>query len=184
MRLDRAGHRGRGLAGANDNRPAQGRLGKICGHSLVGGGRRDRSLEHLPQQLPLFHRPRPSGRSLVLAYFVVSEPLEHARHARMIPGRATRGGGGVEQLLTGGCIRQADAERARALEREVQVLLMQRNPEAWLEIALDHAFAMDLENAGGRKSAHQRLPHASRIRAGLGGEDQRLADRLDRQSAR
>ena len=58
---------------------------------------------------------------------------------------------------------------------------MQRDPEARLEIALDHALAVDLENAGGCKSAHQRLAHTSRIGAGLGGEDQRLAHRLDRQ---
>src|SRR5580698_8717180 len=100
----------------------------------------------------------------------------------MVPGRATCGYGGVEHLLTSGGIWQADAERARSLQREVQILLMQRNAEARLEIAPDHAFAVDLQNAGRRKSAHQRLTDASRIRAGLGSEHQRLADRLDRQS--
>src|ERR1700761_7135857 len=59
---------------------------------------------------------------------------------------------------------------------------MQRNPETRLEIALDHAFSMDLQNAGCRKSAHQRLPDAGRIGARLGSKDQRLADRLDGQS--
>src|ERR1700722_16810214 len=100
----------------------------------------------------------------------------------MVPGRATCGYCGVEQLLAGRGIRQADAERARSLQREVQVLLVKRNTEARLEIALDHAFAVDLENAGSGKSAHQRLTDASRIGTGLGSEHQRLADRLDRQS--
>src|SRR6202451_4036045 len=99
----------------------------------------------------------------------------------MVPRRAACGYGGVEQLLAGGRIGQADTERTRSLQREVQVLLMQRNAEARLEIALDHAFAVDLENAGCGESAHQRLAHAGRSGAGFGGEDERLTDGLDRQ---
>ena len=99
----------------------------------------------------------------------------------MVPGRAACGCGGVEQLMTRGSIRQAAAERGRALQGEVQILLVKRNVEARLEIPLDHAFAMDLEDARCGEAAHQRLAHASRIGAGFGGEDQRLADRLDRQ---
>ena len=58
---------------------------------------------------------------------------------------------------------------------------MQRNAEARLEIALDHAFAVDLEDAGCGEAAHQRLADAGRIGAGLGSEDERLTDRLDGQ---
>src|SRR5262249_55047065 len=81
-------------------------------------------------------------------------------------------------------VRQADAESARSLQCEVQILLMQRDPEAGLEVALDHALAVDLEDARRRESAHQRLAHASRIGTGLGSEEKRLADRLDSQSRR
>ena len=58
---------------------------------------------------------------------------------------------------------------------------MKRNSEAGLEIALDHALAVDLKNTRRGESAHQRLANASRIGAGLGSEHQRLAYRLDRQ---
>ncbi len=78
-------------------------------------------------------------------------------------------------------IGQADAERAAARQGEVQVLLVQRDPEARLEVPVHHALAMDLEDAGGREAAHQRLTHARRVGSGLGGEEQRLADRLDGQ---
>ena len=99
----------------------------------------------------------------------------------MIPRRAAGGHRGVEQLLAGGRIGQTDAERTRSLQREVQILLMQRDAEAGIEVALDHPFAVDLENARSSESAHQRLTHAGRIGASLGSKEQRLADGLDRQ---
>src|SRR3984885_1476095 len=99
----------------------------------------------------------------------------------MVPCRAACGDRSVEQLLTSGGVWQADAERTRALQCEVQVLLMQRDAETGLEIALDHAFAVHLKDAGRSESSHQRLPHTGGIGASLGGENQRLADRLDRQ---
>ena len=46
---------------------------------------------------------------------------------------------------------------------------------------LDHALAMHFEDARCGQPAHQRLPHLGRIGAGLGGEHQRLGDRLDGQ---
>src|SRR5580692_7937084 len=100
----------------------------------------------------------------------------------MVPRRAAGGCGGIEQLLAGGGVRQADTERTRSLEREVQVFLVERNAEARLKIALDHALAVDLENAGSGESTHQRLTDASRVGAGFGGEDERLADGPDGQS--
>src|SRR5687768_18216169 len=62
-----------------------------------------------------------------------------------------------------------------------------------------HALAVDFEDARGRKSTHQRLPHLGGISAGLGREDQGFTDgfeverhddlvahlaRLDRKSTR
>jgi hypothetical protein len=97
----------------------------------------------------------------------------------MVPCRTACGDRGVEQLLACGRIRQADTERACTLQRQVvQVLLMQRDAEAGLEIALDHALAMDLENSRCCEPAHQRLAHTGRIGTRLGSEDQRLADGL------
>ena len=62
MRFDGAGHRRRSLAGADDDRAPFRRRRKIAGHRSVGGSRRGRRVEHVPQQLPLSHRlapPRP-----------------------------------------------------------------------------------------------------------------------------
>ena len=104
-----------------------------------------------------------------MADFVAGEPLEYAHHAGVVPGRAAGSDRGVEQLLTGRRIRQADAETARSLQREVQVLLMQRDAETRIKIALDDPLAVDLENARGGETAHERLTHAGWIGAGLGG---------------
>ena len=91
-------------------------------------------------------------------------------------------GAGVEQLLRGRRVGQRDAElRARRLQREVQVLLVQLDAEARVEGALDHALAVHLEDARAGEAAHQRLAHLGRIGAGLGGEQQRLGHRLDGQ---
>ena len=55
MGFDRAGHRRGGLARADDDRAPRRRRGKIGGNRLVGGGGRDRGVEHVPQQPPLSH---------------------------------------------------------------------------------------------------------------------------------
>jgi hypothetical protein len=73
------------------------------------------------------------------------------------------------------------AERLGALQRQVEVLLVQLDAEARVEGALDHALAVHFEDARGGEAAHQRLPHLGRIGAGLGGEEQRFGDRLDGQ---
>ena len=186
---ENAALRGCGLAGAHDDGTPRGRRGKVRRNSFVRGRRGYRGVEHVPQQLPLSHGrrlpascpPDVSGRRLFLADFVASETFEHASHAGMVPPSTPCRHRRVEEFLARGRIRQADAERARTLQREVQILLMEGDPEAGLEIALDHAFAVDLENARCGESAHQSLAHAGRISASLGGEEQRLADRLDRQ---
>ena len=64
-------------------------------------------------------------------------------------------------------------------QRQVEVLLMQRDAEARIERALDHALAVHLEDLRGGEAAHQRLAHPRRIGPRLGGEQQRLAHRLD-----
>ena len=58
------------------------------------------------------------------------------------------------------------------LQCQVQIFLMQGDAETGVESALDHAFAMHLEDAAGREAAHQRLAHLGRVGAGLAGEDQ------------
>jgi hypothetical protein len=57
------------------------------------------------------------------------------------------GGAGVEQLLRGGGVGQRHADRARAGQGQVQVLLVQLDAEARVEGALDHALAVHLEDA-------------------------------------
>ena len=77
-------------------------------------------------------------------------------------------------------VSEGQAERPGAAQREAQVLLVQLDAEAGLEVALDHPLAVHLEDARVGEAAHQRLAHAHRIGAGLGRKQQRLADRLDR----
>src|ERR1700732_1054294 len=53
------------------------------------------------------------------------------------PALAPEGGGGVEQLLGGRRIGQGEAEGARPLQGEVQILLVQFDAEAGVEGAFD-----------------------------------------------
>ena len=99
----------------------------------------------------------------------------------MVPALAAERGGGVEQFLGRRGVGQGQAQRARARQRQVQILLVQFDAETGIEGALDHALAMHFEDARGGETAHQRLPHLGRVGAGSRGEQQRLADRLDRQ---
>jgi len=57
---------------------------------------------------------------------------------------------------------------------------MQFDSKARIERALDHALAVQFEDARRRQAAHQGLTHPGRVGAGAGGEQQGLADRLDR----
>ena len=58
---------------------------------------------------------------------------------------------------------------------------MQFDAKARIERALDHALAVQFENARRRKPAHQGLAHLRWIGAAPGREQQRFADRLDGQ---
>ena len=79
--------------------------------------------------------------------------------------------------LRGTCgLWQRHAQRSRTLQREVQIFLVQRNPESRVECALDHALAVNFENAAGSEAPHQRLPDFSRISTGLRRKDKRLTD--------
>ena len=53
--------------------------------------------------------------------------------------------------------------------------------EARLEVALEHPFAVHVQDARIGEPAHQRLAHARGVRTGPGCEQQRLAHRLDGQ---
>jgi len=56
---------------------------------------------------------------------------------------------------------------------------VQSDAKARVEGALDHAFAMHFQNFRRRKTAHQCLPHAGRVRAGFGCKQQRLGHGLN-----
>ena len=99
----------------------------------------------------------------------------------MVPFRAAVGGAGVEELLSGRGVGERDAERSCAREHEVQILLVQLDPEARVECALDHALAVHFEDARCRKAAEQRLPNPGVISARLLGKDECLGDGFNRQ---
>src|SRR5271166_6845769 len=138
----------------------------------------------LPCEFQRRGQGRPPGLTLSfrgdrLADFVAGQAFQDPHHSRMIPSRAASGDGGVEQLLADRGVGQADAKTACALKGEVQILLMQRDTKAGLEIALDHPLAMYLEDSRIGKAAHQGLAHPRRIGSCFGSEQQRLTDRLD-----
>ena len=84
---------------------------------------------------------------------------------------------GLHQLRGVGRLRQRHVHRLGTLQRQVQVLLVQRDAETRVEGPLDHALAMHFQNAAGRETAHQRLAHLGRVGASLAGKQQRLAHR-------
>jgi len=69
----------------------------------------------------------------------------------------------------------------RRREREIQILLVELDPESRVERTLHHPLAVHFEDPRRRESAHQRLTDAGRVSAGPRREKQRFADRLDRQ---
>ena len=77
----------------------------------------------------------------------VCHDLQRTHQRRMVPGLAAVRGAGVEQFLGGSGIRQRYADLAGVAERQVQILLMQLDPKAWVEGAVDHALTMDFEYA-------------------------------------
>src|SRR5215471_2606898 len=122
-----------------------------------------------------------ADEEVLLRYFVPGEMFEDADEAGMVPALAAERGGGIEQLLGGRGVGERYTKSARALQCQAQVLLMQLDPEARVEGSLDHPLAVHFEYPRRRKPAHQRLPHLGRVGAGARCEEQRLADRLDRQ---
>ena len=77
----------------------------------------------------------------------------------MIGLAVTEGRARLHQLRHARRLRQRHPQRAGALQGEIEVLLMQRDPEPRVECAFDHAFAMYFQNARRRESAHQGLTH-------------------------
>ena len=175
VRLQRRRHGGRRLAGADDDGPPRRRGGQMRrqAQARVGGG--DRGREHGPQQA------RRDQQACGAADFMIGQQFQRPHHGGMVPFAAATGGAGVEQLLAGRRVRQADMERLRPLQRQVEVFLVQLDAEPRIEAALHHPLAMHLQDARTGEPAHQGLTHAGRIGAGLGGEQQRLAHRLDGQ---
>ena len=66
---------------------------------------------------------------------------------RMVELRMTECRARLHPLRCDSGLRQRDTQAARTLQRQVQVFLMQRNTKAGLEGALDHAFAVYLQDA-------------------------------------
>ena len=57
-------------------------------------------------------------------------------------------GAGVHELRRARGLRQCNTQRSCTLQSEIQVFLMQRDTEAGIEGPLDHALAMNFEDAG------------------------------------
>ena len=85
----------------------------------------------------------------------------------------------VEEFLCKGGIGERHPEFAGIRQCQVQIFLVQCDPEAGVKCSLDHALAMDLEDFGRRKTAHQRLTDFCRVCTRFGREQQGLAHRLD-----
>ena len=73
--------------------------------------------------------------------------LKCAHQSRVIGLPMPQGGAGVHPLLRASRLRQCKTQCSCALQREIQVFLVQRDTEAGIEGALDHALAMHFEDA-------------------------------------
>src|SRR3954464_2903847 len=102
-----------------------------------------------------------TGRGL--ADFETTHDFQDAQEARMVPLSAALGGTGIEKLLGTGGIGQRKVKRTCAGQSKIQVLLVQFDAEARIEVALDHALAMDLQDTRRGETTHQSLPHAGRV---------------------
>src|SRR5512138_1058179 len=78
---------------------------------------------------------------LALRDLVLRHHFQRAHHAGMIPRLAAMGRAGTEQLLGQRRARQRKPEGPRALQRQIEILLVQLDAKTRLEIALDHALA-------------------------------------------
>ena len=74
---------------------------------------------------------------------------------------------GIEHLRRGGRRGQHEAQAMRLFHDDAQVLLVHPGLEAGLEVALEHALAVVLEDLRVGKTAEQRLAHLGRIDAAL-----------------
>ena len=103
---------------------------------------------------------------------MIGQTLQRAAQRRMVQLRLAMGGAALHQLGGAGGVRQADTHLTRALQRQVQVFLVQADAKTRVKGASDHALAVHFQNAAGGKTAHQRLAHPGRIGPRLAGEQQ------------
>jgi len=99
----------------------------------------------------------------------------------MVPGLAAMRGAGIEQLLGQGRVGQQKAKCSRAVQCQVEILLMQLNTKARFEVSLHHALAVNFENPRRGEAPHQGLPYESRIGPGFRCKQQRFSHRLNRE---
>src|SRR6516162_6993219 len=97
----------------------------------------------------------------------------------MVPGGAAVRGAGVKPLLCDRRVRQRKLKLPCVRESQVQVFPVQLDAKARFEGTPHHRLAMNLEDARGGETAHQRLAHLTRIRASSRGEEKRFRYCLD-----
>src|SRR5579883_1646622 len=83
----------------------------------------------------------------------VCQNFQRPHHCRMVPCLAAMRRAGIKQFLRCRCVRERDPKRLRTLQGKIEVLLMKFDAKAWIEGALDHAFAMHFEDFRGGEPA-------------------------------
>src|SRR5580704_5963579 len=96
--------------------------------------------------------------SILFPDLLICQFFQHLNQARMIPSASAGSNGGVEKLLACGCVGQRHVEFARSLERQIQILSVQFDPESRFEVSLNHALSVDLQNLRRSKAADKCLP--------------------------
>lgn len=95
----------------------------------------------------LFDERRVQSFNLVFA-------LQHAHDRGVVPSSAPLGDRCVQEFLAGGSCGESDLERLGALKRQVQILLVEFDAKARVEVALNHPRSVHFENTGVCKSTH------------------------------
>src|SRR6202008_1782096 len=114
-----------------------------------GASRAETSVQLWPRQsnLPGFFCRADLLRVGVRGDFAIGETFENLQERGIVEPVIALGRGSLEQLLRGGRRRQRQFHFPRAVERVGEILPVQRNLEAGLERAPQHARAVHLEHA-------------------------------------
>ena len=100
---------------------------------------------------------------LPLTYRVAGHLFDGLHQRRMVEVYAAFGSHCREELLGARAVGKGDAQFAPCLECQVQVLLVESDPEAGLEGPRDHPLPVDLEDLALRKAPEEGFPDFGHI---------------------